>query len=128
MSNETMPAQGPVDVRVGRRPVAYAVFADNGNIRIWSTDSEPVRKLAEAEGLPLVPLYPAAHLERVQSLMAELLDQLVERERDDGNAPGHAHEVPGVWDSDNGELAGKPCAWCALWAEAKAMGLTTPNA
>lgn len=38
-------------------PVAYALFADNGNIRIWSTDSEPVRKLAEAEGLTLVPLY-----------------------------------------------------------------------
>lgn len=38
-------------------PVAYALFASNGNIRIWSTDSEPVRKLAEAEGLTLVPLY-----------------------------------------------------------------------
>lgn len=29
-----------------------------------------------------------------------------------GNAPGHGHSVPGIWDSDNGELAGKECAWC----------------
>lgn len=51
----TVIAQCPVDVSVG--PVAWAVFADNGNIRIWSSASEPVRKLAEAEGLKLVPLY-----------------------------------------------------------------------
>lgn len=39
------------------RPAAWAVFADNGNIRIWSSASEPVRKLAEDEGMKLVPLY-----------------------------------------------------------------------
>jgi hypothetical protein len=39
------------------KPVAWAVFAPNGNIRMWSSDSEPVRKLAEREGLPLTPLY-----------------------------------------------------------------------
>lgn len=38
-----------------------------------------------------------------------------------GNAPGHGHAIPGVWDEDNGALAGKPCAWCALWAKGKAM-------
>ena len=36
-----------------------------------------------------------------------------------GNAPGHGHKVAGVWDSDNGKLAGKPCGWCAVWAKAK---------
>lgn len=49
--------QTPQTEETGRTPVAYAVFANNGNIRIWSKDSEPVRKLAEREGLPLVPLY-----------------------------------------------------------------------
>ena len=39
--------------------------------------------------------------------------------RSDGNAPGHGHSIPGVWDSDNGKLAGKPCAWCAVWKKAK---------
>ncbi|HGM6877942.1 TPA: hypothetical protein ACKQDI_003666 [Serratia marcescens] len=34
------------------QPVAYAVFADNGNIRIWSTD----KGITENVGVP-VPLY-----------------------------------------------------------------------
>ena len=58
----------------------------------------------------------------------ELLDvfQLViaemeHRDRNDGNAPGHGHDIPGVWDSDNGALAGKPCAWCAVWKKAKEL-------
>lgn len=36
------------------QPVAYAVFADNGNIRIWSTD----KGITENVGVP-VPLYTA---------------------------------------------------------------------
>lgn len=52
-------------------------------------------------------------------LFAQLLDQLGERDRGDGNAPGHCHEIPGIWDSDNGKKAGKQCAWCATWNEAK---------
>lgn len=58
--------------------------------------------------------------EKLRNLLNELLAQEGMHDRDDGNAPGHCHEVPGVWDSDNGKKAGKPCAWCALWAEAKA--------
>ncbi|MGL4651226.1 MAG: hypothetical protein ACRC1H_17605 [Caldilineaceae bacterium] len=50
-----------------------------------------------------------------------VIDELDLRHRDSGNAPGHGHKVPGVWDSDNGKLAGKPCAWCALWAKAKQL-------
>lgn len=56
MSENANPAvAGQVERRV--MPRAWAVFAPNGNVRLWSTDSEPVRKLAEEEGLPLVPLY-----------------------------------------------------------------------
>ena len=32
-----------------------------------------------------------------------------------GNAPGHQHIVPGIWDDDNGKLSGQPCEWCATW-------------
>lgn len=39
-----------------RPPVAFAVFAPNGNIRLWSTDSEAVRKFAAERGLPVTPL------------------------------------------------------------------------
>lgn len=41
--------------------------------------------------------------------------------KNDGNGPGHGHRVPGVWDEDNGELAGKPCAWCSIWSAAKGI-------
>lgn len=41
--------------------------------------------------------------------------------KNDGNGPGHGHAIPGVWDEDNGELAGKPCAWCSIWNAAKGI-------
>ncbi len=41
--------------------------------------------------------------------------------KEKGNAPGHAHEIPGIWDSDNGDLAGHPCAWCTTWNAAVTM-------
>lgn len=34
-------------------------------------------------------------------------------------SPNHAHAIPGVWDSDNGALAGKPCAECAVYDRAR---------
>jgi len=43
-----------------------------------------------------------------------------EMNHESGNAPNHSHAVPGIWDSDNGHLAGKKCEWCALWNEAVA--------
>lgn len=52
--------------------------------------------------------------------MHELVTQLAERDSGQ-DAPGHCHSVPGIWDQDNGELAGKPCAWCALWHKAKTI-------
>jgi len=41
-----------------------------------------------------------------------------------GNAPGHGHSISGVWDDDNGALAGKECAWCKAWNSA--MGKVDP--
>ena len=67
-------AAGPLEAIVGRRTLAYAVFSSNGNVRLWSQDREPVRKLAEAEGLPLVPLCSAALLEEALDLLEVMLD------------------------------------------------------
>ena len=53
------------------------------------------------------------------SVIQLVIAEMEYRDRSDGNAPGHGHEIPGVWDSDNGALAGKPCAWCAVWNKAK---------
>lgn len=43
-------------------------------------------------------------------------------EIDDGDgAPGHSHDVPGIWDSDNATgVAGTACEWCAQWEAARA--------
>lgn len=38
-----------------------------------------------------------------------------------GNAPGHCHDIPGVWDQGNGEKSGKVCGWCKVWNAAAAM-------
>jgi hypothetical protein len=55
----------------------------------------------------------------------ELLAGLVElwNRKSGGRAgsPNHGHNVPGIWDSDNGVLAGKPCAECALYDQARAI-------
>jgi hypothetical protein len=42
-------------------------------------------------------------------------------ENDGGNAPGHGHSIPGIWDYDNGAKAGKPCAWCLTWKKFTAL-------
>lgn len=36
-------------------------------------------------------------------------------------APGHAHDVSGIWDADNAPgVAGTQCEWCAQWEAARA--------
>lgn len=47
-------------------PVAWAAFADNGNIRIWTSAPENVRKLADSVGMELTPLYAAPPLSSEQ--------------------------------------------------------------
>ena len=39
------------------RPRAWALFAANGNYRLWSTEREEVERLAAEAGAPVVPLY-----------------------------------------------------------------------
>lgn len=38
------------------------------------------------------------------------------------DAPGHQHDVAGVWDNNpsNGAMAGQPCERCSQWNHAKA--------
>ncbi len=49
------------------KAVAWAAFADNGNIRIWTSVADDVRKLAESNGLELVPLYATPPASPVQA-------------------------------------------------------------
>lgn len=58
--------------------------------------------------------------ERYRGIAAAVLREHPHRNHNRGNAPGHGHSIPGVWDEDNGALAGKECAWCKTWNEALA--------
>lgn len=40
-----------------KNPVAWAVFAPNGNVRLWSQNSEAVREYADSNGFPVTPLF-----------------------------------------------------------------------
>ncbi|MFO3720565.1 hypothetical protein [Pseudomonas sp. HLMP] len=63
-------------------PVAYAVFADNGNIRIWSTNCEAVGiKVMQEEGKHAVPLFTHATPGEVERLRAENIRLIEDRAR-----------------------------------------------
>lgn len=110
---------------------------DTDELRALATDSkyhtvqvssrELLELLDEYDRLVEIEAAARNECEELKVLMAALLDELGERDHGDGNAPGHCHEIPGVWDSDNGKKAGKPCSWCAIWAKAKSSCLMTPN-
>lgn len=46
-----------VTASAGSEPVAYALFAKNGNIRVWTSAPREVQRLAAEEGLELSPIY-----------------------------------------------------------------------
>lgn len=56
-----------------------------------------------------------------RDLCARLIE-IADRDCDNKQgSPNHAHERPGIWDSDNGKLANKPCAECELYDHARRM-------
>lgn len=51
-------ALAALSAQTQQEPVAWAVFADNGNIRIWTADAS-MRQTYEAIHGPMMPLYTA---------------------------------------------------------------------
>lgn len=47
----------PQPTVVEQEPVAWAIFVDSGNARMWTTFQPHIQKLADAEGLAVTPLY-----------------------------------------------------------------------
>jgi hypothetical protein len=47
----------PAGDKVEGEPVAWAVFADNGNIRLWSANKSTVERFADENEKPAAPLY-----------------------------------------------------------------------
>jgi hypothetical protein len=67
-----------------------------------------------------IPLYTHPHDAELVELLRGLVYIADKKNRGRTGSPNHAHSAPGVWDSDNGELAGKPCAECAIYDHARA--------
>ena len=68
------------------------------------------------------PQASAAVPEDVWKPLLEAVMREMPKQEYRGNAPGHAHAVPGIWDSDNVPyLAGKPCAWCLAYSTARKL-------
>ncbi|WP_124492310.1 hypothetical protein [Burkholderia stagnalis] len=97
--------------------------------RLRAMDLTTCAEAADAIDLLLAELEAAAADKRDALAFRDLMAAVI-REIDHGeydrpylgteNAPGHAHDVPGIWDSDNGAKAGTQCAWCATWNAARA--------
>lgn len=85
---------------------------------MWSRRIQLDEVMAERDSLRAECEKLRKDAERYQSLLEAVLREIPHREGRRGNAPGHCHSVPGVWDKDNGALAGKECAWCKVWNEA----------
>ncbi|WP_147723755.1 hypothetical protein [Burkholderia pseudomallei] len=95
----------------------------------WNGCAEHFTECADAIDLLLAEVEAAAADKRdaltFRDLMAAVIRNINQGEynrpyRGIENAPGHAHDMPGIWDSDNGAKAGTQCAWCATWNAARA--------
>ncbi|WP_348971433.1 hypothetical protein [Pseudomonas atacamensis] len=69
-----------------------------------------------------------AENEALRSVMACVVNEIPNQTSRNGNAPGHCHAIPGVWDQGNGAKSGTECAWCKVWNAAVAMSEGQPVA
>jgi len=69
--NATVATNDPPETAMDSKPLAYAVFAPNGNIRIWSTN--PALSAPE-EGLTVTPLYAAPPSDAAMTALKELVE------------------------------------------------------
>jgi hypothetical protein len=60
-------------------------------------------------------------IEMPKQLLVDLVQLWNKKAHRKYGSPNHSHSVAGVWDSDNGELANKPCAECAVYDEARRL-------
>lgn len=68
-----------------------------------------------------------AENEALRSVMACVVSEIPNHNSRNGNASGHCHAIPGVWDQGNGAKSGTECAWCKVWNAATAMSNERPR-
>ena len=83
-------------------PVAWAHFAKNGNIRIWTSAAKEAVRIAKENGIDLMPLYAAPQPDRVAELEKNVreLDAIAEARLRDINSAGDALADAGYTDED----------------------------
>lgn len=75
------------------KPVAYAAFAGNGKIRLWSQEPGNIDATAAVDGFPVLPLYtaPPDQSDEIAALRARA--EMAEKERDElRSALAEAHK------------------------------------
>lgn len=79
---------------------------------------------APAVAVPAVPDATCKQCLQVDRELREVIAGLVaiaEKKGKRQGSPNHCHQRPGIWDDDNGDLAGKPCSECAIYDRARAL-------
>jgi len=74
--------------------------------------------------VPAVPDATCKQCLQVDRELREVIAGLVaiaEKKGKRQGSPNHCHQRPGIWDDDNGDLAGKPCSECAIYDRARAL-------
>lgn len=110
-----------------------AILALLGEIERLESDAASMRGSLKAQGKDLTTAVRKcsravreldqlkAENEALRNLVLSALEEGKGRPGAGGNAPGHCHAVPGVWDLGNGERSGTTCGWCRIWNAAQAM-------
>ena len=102
--------------------VALALLAEIERLETWRTAF-----LAEREAQIRQRDQLRADNEALRSLVLSSLEEGKGLPGAGGNAPGHCHAVPGVWDRGNGDRSGTACGWCRIWNAAQAMAKEAPH-
>jgi len=111
-----------------QKPSLYVAFSDCGQfVRFWTrskTDMQaqqlatPDMKITGFYSDPVpAPAVPATCKISLQVDIREMLQWLI----DQRGKHGHNHKQSGIWDDDNGAMAGKPCEDCAMYDRARAL-------
>ena len=100
---------------IEQEPVAWVVYSSAENDIVWADKGKLLKQNTPLYTTP--PQRTWVGLTDEDKAILEAVHRELDRDCYEGNAPGHSHRTKGVWDEDNGKLAGKPCAWCLTWAK-----------
>ena len=93
------------------RSIPLCVADPEGSMPLW----DPVTR-ADVQAVVSELDAARAELARARASASAVFSYLDDRASfGSGNAPGHAHTRPGIWDDDNGTKAGSECEWCKTW-------------